>query len=100
ADLLSTLLESLSKQTRSIDDVIVVDNGSNDDSAQVAHRGGARFVPLGQNFGFAVAVNRGVQEAQADWIAILNNDVTLEPGWLGNLLRAAEDAHAWFATGK
>jgi GT2 family glycosyltransferase len=101
ASLLSQLLDSLSKQTRPFDEIIVVDNGSTDGSEQVAQRGGARFVPLGQNFGFARAVNRGIQETQAEWIAILNNDVTLEADWLATLLDAAEnDDFAWFATGK
>jgi GT2 family glycosyltransferase len=106
ADLLSTALKSLALQTRCFDEVIVVDNGSTDDSARVARELGARFFPLGRNTGFAWAVNRGIEEAQADWIAILNNDVTLDPGWLQNLLHAAEESEApvaerkWFAAGK
>ena len=100
ADLLSTALKSLAQQTRRFDEIIVVDNGSTDDSARVAREKGAKFLPLGRNTGFAWAVNRGIEEAQADWIAILNNDVTLDPGWLQNLLHAAEEAQAWFAAGK
>src|SRR5450755_4230735 len=72
AELLSTLLESLSKQVYPCDEVIVVDNGSTDHSAEVAEKFGARFIPLGQNCGFARAVNLGIQESFADWIAILN----------------------------
>jgi hypothetical protein len=106
AELLSTALKSLAMQTRGFDEVIVVDNGSTDNSAKVARELGARFLPLGRNTGFAWAVNRGIEEAQADWIAIVNNDVTLDAGWLQNLLHAAEESQApvaeqkWFATGK
>jgi GT2 family glycosyltransferase len=100
AELLSTLLESLSKQVYPFDEIIVVDNGSTDHSAKVAQEFGARFIPLGQNFGFARAVNRGVKEAFADWIAILNNDVTLDAWWLANLLNKAKSEKARFATGK
>jgi hypothetical protein len=106
ADLLSTALKSLALQTRSFDEVIVVDNGSTDNSAKVARELGARFLPLGRNTGFAWAVNRGIEEAQSDWVAILNNDVTLDPGWLENLLQAAQESQApvaeqkWFAAGK
>jgi GT2 family glycosyltransferase len=43
---------------------------------------------MGSNLGFA-AVNRGIEAADAEWVAILNNDVTLEPVWLTRLLEAA-----------
>ncbi len=99
-DLLQTLLANLAEQTRAFDEIIVVDNGSADDSVPVAERAGARVVRLERNLGFAAAVNRGVEKANADWIAILNNDVTLAPDWLEQLLAAAEEEQAWFATGK
>jgi GT2 family glycosyltransferase len=99
-DLLQTLLANLRQQTRPFDEIIVVDNGSGDDSAAVAERAGARVVRLASNLGFAAAVNRGIEATHADWIAILNNDVTLAPGWLATLLAAVASEDAWFATGK
>jgi GT2 family glycosyltransferase len=99
-DLLQALLTNLRTQTRAFDEIIVVDNGSADDSAAVAERAGAKVVRLERNLGFAAAVNQGIQTANADWIAILNNDVTLTPEWLGTLLAAAASEDAWFATGK
>ncbi len=97
-DLLTKLLDNLRRQTRLFDEIIVVDNGSTDGSAELAEKNGARVIRLATNLGFAAAVNRGIKAAAADWIAILNNDVTLDPQWLATLLDQAGDA--WFATGK
>lgn len=97
-DLLLNLFRSLGAQTRPFNEIIVVDNGSTDDSAELAERAGAKVLRLGRNVGFAAAVNRGIEAADADWVAILNNDVTLEPDWLEKLLAVPEDA--WFASGK
>jgi GT2 family glycosyltransferase len=99
-DLLAKLLENLRGQTRPFDEVIVVDNGSTDGSAEMAERAGARVLRLGSNLGFAAAVNRGIEATRADWIAILNNDVTLEPEWLERLIEAASEERVWFACGK
>jgi GT2 family glycosyltransferase len=103
-DLLAKLLENLTWQTRSFDQVIVADNGSSDGSAEMAEQAGATVLRLGSNRGFAAAVNRGIEAARADWIAILNNDVTLEPDWLKTLLAKVtapeEHAQSWFACGK
>lgn len=95
-DLLGPLFSSLHSQTRPFNEIILVDNGSGDDSRALATSLGARVLPLGENLGFAVAVNRGIESNTADWIAILNNDVILAPDWLERLL----DTSAMFATGK
>jgi GT2 family glycosyltransferase len=95
-DLLDPLFTSLHAQSRAFDEMILVDNGSTDDSADLAENHNATVLRLEKNLGFAAAVNRGIQSTTADWIAILNNDVTLEPTWLENLLKT----DASFATGK
>lgn len=98
-DLLAELLGNLAKQTRRFDEVVVVDNGSTDNSAALAESSGARVVRLDRNLGFAEAVNRGVEAATSDWVAIVNNDVTLEADWLEVML-AAVGQDVSFATGK
>ena len=94
--LLDRLLASLERQTRPITELIVVDNGSTDGAADLARERGARVISMGQNAGFAAAVNRGIREAQCDWVAVLNSDVELAPDYIERLV--ATDA--WFATGK
>jgi GT2 family glycosyltransferase len=99
AALLETLLASLEAQ-EGIGEVIVVDNGSSDNSVAIGRKAGAQVIELGSNAGFAAAANRGIRESTGEWLAILNNDVELGPGWLQTLVNAASAAGAWFACGK
>jgi len=99
-DLLADLLNNLKQQTRPFDEVIVVDNGSSDGSADLAERAGARVLRLETNIGFAAAVNKGIEATPCEWVAILNNDVSLEADWNEMLLHEAERTEASFATGK
>ncbi|MEQ1946196.1 MAG: glycosyltransferase family 2 protein [Bryobacteraceae bacterium] len=99
-DLLPAFFDSLHKQQRQFDEVILVDNGSSDDSATLAESFGARVIRLEKNLGFAAAVNRGMEAADTDWVAIVNNDITFHASWLDQLLTRAIAAGSFFATGK
>jgi GT2 family glycosyltransferase len=98
--LLAQLLADLKQQSHPVDRVIVVDNGSTDDSTAVATRAGAEVIALGSNAGFSAAVNRGIRSAAAEWIGILNNDISLSQDWLAKLMEKISAGPAWFATGK
>lgn len=100
AELLARVLKHLSAQTYPIEEIQVVDNGSEDDSVQVARDAGAQVIEMGRNAGFAAAVNRGIGNSKSDWVAIVNNDVAFGPEWLDTLIRKASAASAHFATGK
>jgi GT2 family glycosyltransferase len=92
-NLLDDCLASLERQTRRADRVIVVDNGSSDDSLA---RAGARLrdvevLRLSANAGFARANNIAARAARdCDGLALLNPDAVAEPGWLAALVNAAE----------
>jgi GT2 family glycosyltransferase len=87
-DLLMKLLDTLDRQTLPPDEVLIVDNGSEDGAPEAAERRGARVIRLGANRGFAFAMNRGAENCATDHIAILNSDVELDPEWLRLLLGA------------
>jgi GT2 family glycosyltransferase len=91
-DLLGPCLESLAVQLRQPDEVVVVDDGSPDDTAAWVLRSfpGVRLVALPQNRGFAVAANAGIRASRGRIVVVLNNDTIAEPGWLGALVAPLE----------
>lgn len=90
-ELLTGCLLHLLKQTHRPEKILVVDNGSTDDSADRACRvPGVTLKRLGANLGFAAANNRALRECDSELVALLNPDAFPEPTWLENLLRAAQ----------
>ncbi|WP_033106246.1 glycosyltransferase, partial [Microbacterium profundi] len=71
---------------------IVVDNGSTDDSVQVARALGAQVIELSENLGFSAANNRGLKVARGSYIAFLNPDVRGKWSDLDELAKTI-DAH-------
>ena len=74
---------------------VVVDNGSTDGSAEAVAAGfpDVELVRTGVNLGFAGGNNVGIRRALdrgADWVLLLNNDATVEPGLVEALAAAAE----------
>lgn len=72
-------------------EVIVVDDGSSDETAAVAERLGARVIRHGVNRGLAAARNTGLRAARHDWVALLDSD----DEWLEHHL-----AHLWSLRGE
>lgn len=93
AGLLERALKSVAGQSLAAARVVVVDNGSTDESVEVARRAGAVVLEWPENRGFAAAVNAGVKECDEEWVLILNNDAELDSGCLAALAAAAADRH-------
>ncbi len=85
-------LQSLRGQSRPLD-VVVVDNGSSDDSLELLHEQfpEVTVLALERNFGFGPALNRAVEEHPADPLILLNNDAECEPRFVEALLDAASE---------
>jgi N-acetylglucosaminyl-diphospho-decaprenol L-rhamnosyltransferase len=67
--------------------VVVVDNGSTDESAAVATRAGARWVAAGQNLGYGRAANMGARAVSEPYLLICNPDLEVQPGMVDALVR-------------
>ena len=75
--------------------VIVVDNGSRDDSADFIRASFPSFALIRneRNLGFAGGNNVGIEYAldqRADYVALLNNDTRVEPDWIDALVHVAQ----------
>jgi len=77
--------------------IIVVDNGSSDDSVDVLRRDAphVELVETGENLGFAGGNLAGLRHALAGgdfgWVLLINNDVAVDKGFLPPLLEACLD---------
>jgi GT2 family glycosyltransferase len=90
--LLGELFESLARQTRLADEVIMVDNASADGSVEFV-RGRFPWVKViawPTNVGFAEGCNIGVANALGEYIGLLNPDAVADERWLAELVQALE----------
>jgi GT2 family glycosyltransferase len=95
---LRVCLPSLASQSFKPLEIIVVDNRSSDDSAEVANSFGARWLFLERNFGLAPALNRGAAIATGDLLLFVNNDMRFDPGFVAALVEPLERDEDLFAT--
>jgi GT2 family glycosyltransferase len=87
-------LDSLTIQTFTDFEIIVVDNGSQDASVvilETQYQGRVHLVKNDVNEGFAQGNNRGINRARGAYIVTLNIDTIADKNWLRELLVAAEN---------
>lgn len=96
ANVMRQFLPSVLEHTTLPDtEVVVVDNGSTDDSvaylkdiqttplAQSAH---FRIIEFAENYGFASGYNRAIASIDSEFVVLLNSDVMVTQGWLEPVL--------------
>lgn len=102
AESLSGCLEALRASADQADrevEIIVVDNGSGDDSAERAQTAGADIVIRNStNAGYGVAVAQGMARASGRWALLLNPDVVVDVAFVRELLQTATSAGSGVAT--
>jgi len=81
--------------------IIVVDDGSRDETVSIIRKLGSPLIELVStpNQGVARARNLGIEKASAEWVAFLDADDVWMPGKLDAQLRCAEEAGVGFVCG-
>src|SRR2546421_1661058 len=84
------------KQAASDSEIIVVDDGSTDDTAEVCNAlTGIRYIKLSSNHGLAAARNAGIRASASEFVAFVDDDDLRLPGSIDmqvGMLRATPDA--------
>lgn len=90
---LSECLDSLTAQTLTDFETIVVDNGSTDGSRCLVRDRypWVRMITLGENRGFSAAVNAGIRASNTEYVVLLNNDTRACSHWLEHLVRTMDE---------
>ena len=91
-DVIVECIQSLLDQNRNKIDIIISDNGSEDDSVEFIRKyfPSIKIIENGENLGFGSAINRGLGLAKGDYLLFLNSDLKLHSKCVGELAKVLE----------
>jgi hypothetical protein len=87
---LQKCIDSIIKYTSMSHEIIVVDNGSNQEATDWIRNSGIKHILVPDNIGFARAINLAISGNSNDCV-LLNNDVEVSPGWLEGLTKFGDN---------
>jgi GT2 family glycosyltransferase len=89
---LEQFLPSVLASTYANVEVVVADNGSDDDSVSYIRSAfpGVSVIQLVANYGFAKGYNEAIKQLTADYFILLNSDVEVRPGWIEPIINLME----------
>ena len=92
-------LQSLANQTCSEFQILVVDNASSDGSIEYMRENypDIELISLNQNYGFSAAVNVGIRHSTTPYVLLLNNDTTVAPEFVDEMIKAIEKSPKIFS---
>ena len=82
-------VESVRTHTDPPYELIIVDNGSREETREYVQEAADRCLLNPENVGFARGMNQGAKEARGEYLVFINNDTVVPPGWLPRLIEAA-----------
>lgn len=86
-----TCWNSVRKNSKIPFELLIVDNGSDEPVQYFAGQNNYRCIRNEKNLGFAGAVNQGIRNTNGEYVAILNNDCIVTPGWLERMIAHIEE---------
>ncbi|MEM3609755.1 MAG: glycosyltransferase family 2 protein [Candidatus Anstonellales archaeon] len=73
-------------------EIIVIDNGSTDNSYEIIkqYESKVKLIRIPYNIGYSAGNNLGIKVSKGDYIVLLNNDTIVNPSWISELVKVAE----------
>jgi len=99
-DLLKKNLPKILKYSPEVNQIIIVDDGGNDDTQEFLKKNFPEIKVLKnkQNLGFPKSVNRGISVSKADFVVLLNNDVCPTNRYIQSALKYFKDEDVFAVT--